>query len=80
MDFNFFNWLRDSVRQSILMGVSDAVQQIGTPDKNAELHPDVAALLQSGPDLDNAKTPTKRRRSTSTSGRKRLGKSLQDMK
>ncbi|MEM8912903.1 MAG: hypothetical protein AAGC97_14140 [Planctomycetota bacterium] len=25
MDFNFFAWLRDSVRQSVLLGVSDAV-------------------------------------------------------
>ena len=28
---NFFTWIRDGVRQAVLMGVSDAVGDIGTP-------------------------------------------------
>ncbi|MEM1226573.1 MAG: hypothetical protein AAGJ40_12800 [Planctomycetota bacterium] len=75
MDFNFFAWLRDSVRQSVLLGVSDAVEQIGTPDKDAKIHPEMAALLQATP--GNGKP--KGRRSGNASGRKRLGKSLQEM-
>ena len=31
MNFNFFNWIRQGVKQSVLMGVHDAVECIGTP-------------------------------------------------
>jgi hypothetical protein len=72
MNVNFFEWLRDGVRQSVLLGVGDAIEQIGTPADNDDLHPNVAALFQS-----DTKT-TKSTRST-TAGRKRLGKSLKDM-
>ena len=46
MNVNFFEWLRDGVRQSVLLGVSDAIEQIGTPADSDDLHPNVAALLQ----------------------------------
>ena len=49
MNVNFFEWLRDGVRQSVLLGVSDAIEQIGTPADSDELHPNVAALLQGEP-------------------------------
>ena len=67
---NFFEWLRDGVRKSVLLGVSDAIEQIGTPADSDDVHPNVAALLQGD---SNAKAKTKR------GGRKRLGKSLKDM-
>jgi len=28
---NFFTWVRDGVRQAVLLGVSDAVEDLGTP-------------------------------------------------
>ena len=28
---NFFTWIRDGVRQAVLLGVSDAVEDLGTP-------------------------------------------------
>lgn len=28
---NFFSWIRDGVRQAVVLGVSDAVGDIGTP-------------------------------------------------
>ena len=70
MNVNFFEWLRDGVRQSVLLGVSDAIEQIGTPADSDDLHPNVAALLQGEP------TKTKKR---SGGSRKRLGKSLKEM-
>jgi hypothetical protein len=72
MNVNFFEWLRDGVRQSVLLGVGDAIEQIGTPADNDELHPNVAALFHSD------SKPAKATRSGGT-GRKRLGKSLKDM-
>jgi hypothetical protein len=70
MNVNFFEWLRDGVRQSVLLGVSDAIEQIGTPEDSDELHPNVAALLQ-------GESP--KRKQTKAGGRKRLGKSLKEM-
>lgn len=72
MNVNFFEWLRDGVRQSVLLGVSDAIEEIGTPANSDELHPNVAALLQ------NESPKSKRSRPTAAS-RKRLGKTLKDM-
>jgi hypothetical protein len=71
MNVNFFEWLRDGVRQSVLLGVSDAIEQIGTPADSDDLHPNVAALLQN--------EPSKAKRSSGAGGRKRLGKSLKEM-
>lgn len=77
MNFNFFEWLRDGVRQSVLMGVSDAVEQIGTPDQSTEINPEFAALLGDAP----ATTTASKRKRVARKGtsRKRLGKSLQEL-
>ncbi len=71
MNVNFFEWLRDGVRQSVLLGVGDAIEQIGTPADSDDLHPNVAALFHgdSGSKAKRGKP----------SGRKRLGKSLKEM-
>ncbi len=75
MNVNFFEWLRDGVRQSVLLGVSDAIEQIGTPADSDDVHPGVAAFLQSD------KTEKKRipGAAATGSGRKRLGRSLKDI-
>lgn len=70
MNVNFFEWLRNGVRQSVLLGVSDAIEQIGAPSDDEKLHPNIAELLPS--DKGKAK-------STRGGGRKRLGKSLKEM-
>ncbi|TWU48495.1 hypothetical protein Poly51_43930 [Rubripirellula tenax] len=71
MNVNFFEWLRDGVRQSVLLGVSDAIETLGAPADAEELHPNVAALLKT--------EPTKTKRVASSNSRKRLGKTLKDM-
>lgn len=84
MDFNLFQWLRDSIRRTILLGVSDAMQAIGTPestDEATEVHPEVAALLSvtEGEPAKVAAKTTRGRRSTNPASRKRLGKSLKEL-
>lgn len=93
-NMNFFGWIRDGVRQSVLLGVSDAVEQLGTPAAVEDLHPSVAGLLKL--DEQNASTPKLTQRSSSSSSsnnsvsstsssshgtksRRRLGKSLKEM-
>ena len=71
MNMNVFEWIRDSVRRSVLLGFSDAVEQIGLPAQDEEVSPTMTALLNGEP----APKSTKRK----SSGRKRLGKSLKEM-
>ncbi|MCS7471236.1 hypothetical protein NZK35_31665 [Stieleria sp. ICT_E10.1] len=75
MNMNFFQWLREGVRQSVVLGVSDAVEQIGLPETEQDVQPTLAALLGN----DSATTTTTPRRKTTAAGRKRLGKSLKEM-
>ncbi|MDA8743646.1 hypothetical protein N9N28_03330 [Rubripirellula amarantea] len=71
MNINFFEWLRDGVRQSVLLGVSDAIEEIGMPADNSDIDPNVAGLF--------SQDQTKTKRGRSNTGRKRLGKSLKEM-
>lgn len=75
-NMNLFTWIRDGVRQSVLLGVSDAVEQLGTPAATEELHPSVAGFLNADRTSDSPKLATS---SGSPKGRKRLGKSLKDI-
>lgn len=70
MNVNFFEWIREGVRKSVLLGVSDAIEQIGAPNDAEKLHPNLTAMLQE---------PPKAKKSRASGGRKRLGKSLKDM-
>jgi hypothetical protein len=78
---NFFGWIRDGVRQSVLLGVSDAIDQLGTPAATEELHPDVAAFLQSGAPSNAASVAPKLTGAprSGQNSRKRLGRSLKDI-
>ncbi|MCC6511360.1 MAG: hypothetical protein IT423_19820 [Pirellulaceae bacterium] len=88
-NINFFGWIRDGVRQSVLLGVSDAIDQLGTPPATDELHPDVVAFLQNGaPAAAAAPMLAGVGGNGSTGGnggsrgqqnRKRLGRSLKDI-
>jgi hypothetical protein len=81
---NFFSWIRDGVRQSVLLGVSDAVEQLGAPPSSDEIHPSVAGIL--APTINpNTNTPAPLRTNVGTNSgsgganRKRLGRSLKEM-
>ncbi|HZZ71518.1 MAG TPA: hypothetical protein VFE24_04645 [Pirellulales bacterium] len=76
-----FNWIRDGVRRSVLMGVSDAITQMGTPEQGEELHPQLAAVIGSAPVLANpspASLPTFQ--GSAQPSRKRLGKSFEQIR
>ncbi len=76
MSVNFFEWIRDGVRQSVLLGVSDAIEQIGTPAETDDIHPGVAAFMASEKGEKKRVTGA-----TAPAGnaRKRLGRSLKDI-
>ena len=80
--------MRDGVRQSVLLGVSDAIEQLGTPADSEEIHPGVAAFLQSDKTEETKKVGASAVSGNGASGngasgsggnRKRLGRSLKDI-
>ncbi len=82
MGFNFFSWVREGVRQAVLMGVSDAVENIGTPREDDQVsHRLLEMLQQGGPSTtpkrlaDNATTAT----GGGSSKRKKLGRTLEEI-
>jgi hypothetical protein len=76
-----FNWIRDGVKQSVLLGVSDAIDTIGSPDENRSLNPAMLSFakqplaMQAEARIDEPA----QRKIPGASGRKRLGRSLSDI-
>jgi len=77
MSVNFFEWIRDGVRQSVLLGVSDAIEQLGTPAESDDIHPGVAAFMAS--EKGEKKRVGTAPPAAAGNSRKRLGRSLKDI-
>ncbi len=74
-----FHWIRDAVRRSVLLGFSDAVEQLGAPGESSELHPQIAAALrQITPAVEHQPIPP--RPAAARPERKRLGRSLDQIR
>ena len=72
MNINVFGWIRDGVRQSVLLGVSDALQQLGTPHSGDNLHERLQAALEPRPEVAAAV-------GSGAAKPRRLGRSLKDL-
>jgi hypothetical protein len=66
---NFFMWIRESVKRAVLLGVSDAIEQIGPPTEGDEGTQRLLASLRQHVALEGQP-------GAGASGRKRLGRSL----
>ena len=75
MQPNFFQWIRDGVKQSVLLGVSDAVDQLGTIPHSEKLNEHLRTALAFD---DEPRTTSGRIGEGISGGRKRLGRSLKD--
>lgn len=67
---NFYTWIRESVKRAVLLGVSDAIEQIGTPVEGDQSSQKLLTSLRQHVMLE-AQVET-----APATGRKRLGKSL----
>jgi hypothetical protein len=70
MQFNLFDWIRQGVKQSVILGVSDAMEAIGSPSGDAG----TARLAHLLPITDDAQPAL-----AGGGKRKRLGRSLRDI-
>ena len=74
MNFNLFVWIREGVKQAVLLGVSDAINAIGTSEDSDDVTPRLLEFMRAGASSSSAA------KSRSKSPRKkRLGRSLQDL-
>ena len=74
MNVNVFQWIREGVRQSVLLGVNDALDTIGTPPDNDDLRARLQnTLVRRDPNAPAANTISGATRP------KRLGRSLRDL-
>jgi hypothetical protein len=75
-----FEWIREGVRRSILLGVSDAFEQMGTTDDHTEFHPQLANALREAAPRALEAAPSPASRSLSKPERRRLGRSLEQIR
>ena len=75
MSFNFFDWVRNGVKDSVLLGVSDAVNTIGMPPEESSKDK-ILGFLKNNADSESS---VRRMSGGSSSGVKKLGRSLNDI-
>lgn len=75
---NFFSWIREGVKQAVLLGVSDAVHEIGTPDNEDEMSHRLLDVIKNDGKTE-ATAGAIGGRPAGGGGRKRLGRSLKEI-
>ena len=73
----FYGWIRENVRRAVLLGFSDAVEQLGLPSEQDEVSPQLVAVLRPAKPLLSAEPQTKP--ASGNTGRKRLGQTLEQI-
>ena len=73
MQFNLFAWIREGVRRSVILGVNDAVEEIGAPHGDEAWKERLVSLLEA-PAAEEGASAT----GIAAGKRKRLGRSLKD--
>lgn len=88
---NVFGWIRDSVRRAVLLGFSDAVEQVGTLEGNQNINPHLLSMLKQNPaalgtstsgaaSAGGVATAELPEETESAKPRRRLGRSLDDLR
>ena len=75
MNFNFFEWIREGVKRSVLLGVSDAVETMGTPHDPETSRDKIMTFLQD----ETETTKAKPKRVTSSKTTRKLGRSISEI-
>ena len=73
MQFNLFAWIREGVRRSVILGVNDAVEEIGAPHGDEAWKERLASLLEA-PAMEEGASAA----GIAAGKKRRLGRSLKD--
>jgi len=76
----FFVWIREGVRRAVLMGFSDAISEIGQRHEGEELGEQLALSLQQSVAIQSESKSGVATALAPPPGRKRLGKSLEQIR
>lgn len=71
---SFFQWVREEVRQAVVLGFADAVDDIGSRSKGEDFGPAMAQNLRARLDMQPEQTVIDSK--PAAGGRRRLGRSL----
>lgn len=74
----FFNWVREGVRQAVVLGLADAVDDIGTRSKDEDFGPALAQSLRER--LGTRGEPAVLEAAAAPGPRRRLGRSLDGLR
>ncbi len=72
----FYGWIRENVRRAVLLGFSDAVEQLGSPTEGEDTSPQLLAVLRQPKALLATAEPPTTKTAAAPAGRKRLGQTL----
>jgi len=76
MSFNFFDWVRDGVKNSVLHGVNDAVLAMGMPPEESSKDKVLGWLKNNA---DNEAPVRRIPNGNASTGTKKLGRSLSEI-
>jgi hypothetical protein len=74
---SFFQWVREGVRQAVVLGFADAIEDVGQRSRDEDFNANLAQSLRDR--LAVAAEPNVIESSASPKGRRRLGRSLEAM-
>ena len=76
---SFFQWLREGVRQAVVLGVADAVEDVGGRVRDEDLGPALAQSLRDRLTV-RSETTVLQHRAPAAAGKRRLGRSLDGLR
>lgn len=79
---SFFQWLREGVRQAVVLGLADAVEDVGTRTSTEDFGPALAQSLRERLSVHKPSLPdaTVVDQASPAPARRRLGRSLESLK
>lgn len=79
MSMSFFNWVREGVRQAVVLGLADAIDDVGTRTRDEDLGAALAQTLRDRLAVTTSPTVLESP-ATPAAGRRRLGRSIEGLR
>ncbi len=81
---SFFQWVREGVRQAVVLGLADAIDDVGTRTRDEDLGANLAQTLRDRLTVSKGPTvlesPAAAAAGAAPGGRRRLGRSIEGLR